>query len=62
MLKKKKKKETLKCTQTGTSLVVQWLRFCASTAGSIGLVSGWGTKILHGARCSQKIKAPRILK
>ena len=29
----------------GTSLVVQWLRLHASTAGGEGSVSGWGTKI-----------------
>ena len=27
--------------------MVQWLRLCASTAGSTGLISGQGTKILH---------------
>ena len=32
---------------TGTSLVVQWLRLCASTAGGMGSISGKGTKILH---------------
>ena len=29
----------------GTSLMVQWLRLCASTAGGMGLISGWGAKI-----------------
>ena len=29
----------------GTSLVVQWLRFCASNAGGMGSISGQGTKI-----------------
>ena len=29
---------------TGTSLAVQWLRLWASTAGSTGSISGWGTK------------------
>ena len=33
----------------GNSLVVQWLRLCASTAGGMGLISGWGNKILHVA-------------
>ena len=27
-----------------TSLVVQWLRLCALTAGDMGLIPGWGTK------------------
>ena len=29
----------------GTSLVVQWLRFHASTVGSIDSIPGWRTKI-----------------
>ena len=31
----------------GTSLVVQWLRFCASTTGGAGWPSGQETKIMH---------------
>ena len=31
----------------GIFLVVQWLRLCASTAGGVGLIPSWGTKILH---------------
>ena len=31
----------------GTSLVVQWLGFCAPTAGDTGSIPGRGTKILH---------------
>ena len=30
-----------------TSLAVQWLRLCASKAGDMGLIPGWGTKILY---------------
>ena len=37
-----------------TSLVVQWLRICASTAGDVGLIPGWGTKIPHAIGHSQK--------
>ena len=37
-----------------TCLVVQWLRFCTSNAGGMGLIPGQGTKIPHAARCSQK--------
>ena len=33
----------------GTSLAVQWLRFCAPGTGGAGLISGWGTKILQAA-------------
>ena len=29
------------------SLVVQWLRFCTSNAGSVGSIPDWGTKIPH---------------
>ena len=32
----------------GTFLVVQWLGFCASTAGAAGLIPGQGTWVLHG--------------
>ena len=30
-----------------TSLAVQWLRLHASTAGRMGLIPGWGTKMPH---------------
>ena len=33
----------------GTSLGVQWLRPCTSSAGGTGLTPGWRTKIPHGA-------------
>ena len=41
-----------------TSLVVQWLRFHASTAKSMGLIPGRGSKILqtHGAASKKKEK------
>ena len=34
---------------TGTSLVVQWLRLCGSTAGGVGLIPGWGSQMPHCA-------------
>ena len=37
-----------------TSLAVQWLRLCASTAGGAGSIPGQGSKILHASWCSQK--------
>ena len=40
----------------GTSLAVPWLRLCTSTAGGVCSIPGWGTKILHAARCGQKKK------
>ena len=36
-----------KLLNLGTLLVVQWLRFHGSTAGGVGSILGWGTKILH---------------
>ena len=39
-----------------TSLAVQWLRLCASTAGVVGLILGWRTKILHATWSIQTIK------
>ena len=42
--------------QLGTSLVVQWLSLCTSTAGGVGLIPGQGTKIPHAAWPRQKKK------
>ena len=36
-------------------LVVQWLRLCASNAGCVGSIPGWGDKISHAARHNQKV-------
>ena len=33
----------------GTFLAIQWLRLQDSTAGSMGLIPGWETKILHAS-------------
>ena len=38
----------------GASLVVQWLRLHASTAGGAVLIPGWGTKTPHAAWHGQK--------
>ena len=46
----------LRLSPIRTSLVVQWLRLCASMAGGTGLIPGWGTKIPHAAWHSQKKK------
>ena len=40
-------KGKLKIAHGGTSLMVQWLGPCTSTAGGMGSIPGWGTKILH---------------
>ena len=44
-----------------TSLVVQWLRLCASTAGGMGLIPGRGTKIPHAVLHSRKKKRARMI-
>ena len=36
--------------------MVRWLRLCASTAGDMGSIPGWGTEIPCAAQCSQKKK------
>ena len=41
-------------TNVGTSLVVQRLRLCASTAEGEGLIPGQGTKILHAMQPKNK--------
>ena len=38
-----------------TSLVVQWLQFCAASAGGTVSIPGWGTKILHHVWHGQEI-------
>ena len=40
----------------GTSLVVQWLRLQACTAGGTDSIPGQGTKIPHAAQCGRKKK------
>ena len=40
--------------KVGTSLAVQRLRLCASTAGGMSQVPGWGTKILHASAAQPK--------
>ena len=40
----------------GPSLLVQRLRLCASTAGCMGAIPGWGTKILQARQPKKKNK------
>ena len=40
----------------GTSLAVQWLRLCASTARGTGSITGQGTKISHAMQRGLKNK------
>ena len=42
--------------ETGTSLVVQWLRLCTPSAGGMGSIPGQRTKIPHAMQHSQKKK------
>ena len=44
----------------GTSLAVQWLRLCTSTAGGLGSNPGQGTKILHATWCCQREKQNQL--
>ena len=37
-------------------MVVQWLRFHASSAGGMGSTPGWETEIPHAGQLSQKLK------
>ena len=39
--------------RVGASLLVQWLRLCAPSAGGAGSIPGQGTKISHAAWCDQ---------
>ena len=43
-----------KTDMRGTSLAVQWLRLCISTAGSTGLIPDWGARIPHATKHDQK--------
>ena len=44
-----------KVKKMGTSLAVQWLGLCASTAGGRGSIPGWGTRISHACVTWPKI-------
>ena len=46
----------LKTGVIGPSQVVQWLRVCTSTAGGMGLIPGWGTRILYTVWLGKKQK------
>lgn len=47
---------SFKKDKSGTSLAVQWLRFCVSTAGCISSILGQKTKIPHAAPGAKKKK------
>ena len=43
-----------KNTEWGTCLAIQWLRCLAFTAGHMGLIHGWGTRLPHTMPYDQK--------
>ena len=51
---------TLSEENVWTSLVVQWLRLCISTAGGVGLIPGRGAKIPHAMQCGQKKRKKKM--
>ena len=53
---KHKEKKSWKENEQRNSLAVQWLGFCASTAGSMDLIPGWGTKIPQACSVAKKKK------
>ena len=55
-----KPSSNLKCRIQGTSLVAQWLRLCASNAGSTGSNLGWGTKNPCAMWHSYKVKINKM--
>ena len=44
----------IKCDKRRGFLAVQWLRFCPSSAGGAGSISGQGTKIPHATQQKKK--------
>ena len=52
----------LKVVKMKISLVVQWLRLLALTAGSVDSIPDWETKILHAVWCGQKKRLASSLK
>ena len=40
----------------GTTLAVQWLRLHAPTAGGMGSIPGWGTKVPHAIQLGHSKK------
>ena len=47
---------------TETYLAVQWFRLHVLNAGSMGLIPGQQTKILHTTLCSKKKKKKKVIK
>ena len=47
-------KLNVKCKQNISKSGTLWLRLWVSTAGGLGLIPAWGTKILHALWHSQK--------
>ena len=47
-----REEQSLKTSNYGNSLAVQWLGLRSFTAEGQGSIPGWGTKIPHAAQCS----------
>ena len=45
--------EAVKRNGAGNSLAVQWLGHCTSSAGGMGSIPGWGSRIPQATRHSQ---------
>ena len=41
--------------------MVQQLRLWGSSAGCVGSMPGWGTKIPHAEQCDQKVKQTKTM-
>ena len=50
----------LRLNDSGTSLAVQWLGLCTSTAGGTGSIPGRGTKFSHAEQRGQKEKKKKL--
>ena len=55
-------RKQLNINQSGTSLRVQWLRLHTCTAGDMGSIPGWGTKIPYAEQSDQKKKKKKLKK
>ena len=58
-LKKSKKSYGRKLITFGLSLAVQWLRFCDFSAGGVGSILGWWTKIPQAREPKKKKRRRR---
>ena len=55
-----KHQSSINLSHTGTSLAVQWLGLCASTAGGTGSIPAWEAKILQATRPKKPKKTKSV--